>query len=494
MNATQHHPIERLRVSNIGYSPKHVNNIAQHLANVHSVQLPYGFPQTMTQNAVADWIVTKFGYDKELICRADEIVRANYVGKQKIYRKGRPIGSKNKNKYLQPSRLRSKAEVEPSDLDPFADSQETAELLEAGLATLTTPAPVSLTTEQPTPSSVDATAIARTMLSAYVLKRELEPQINRIGLEVNNHNEAIKAYVTNEFAAINAKVASIELAKPTIVTLERKDLPSIELGVQHRHFSELLAMCNASLRGNSRLNVWVYGPAGTGKTTAAKFVAKALALPFYTLGALETGFQVLGYNDAHGNYSTTLFRQCWEHGGVIALDEIDSYSTSAALALNGALANGHCAFPDRLVERHPNCIIIAGANTTGLGGTIEYVGRMKQDAAFLDRFVMLDWPIDEALEDALCANKSWLAIVRHCRAAVISKQIKGAMITPRATLYGESLIDAGLKLERVLAATVKKGMSEAQWAMIQPNKDLLAQCFYDTIPVVKVEQITEAVQ
>src|SRR5690242_4219280 len=70
MNATQHHPIERLRVSNIGYSPKHVNNIAQHLANAHSVPLPYHFPHA-AQNFVAEWIISKFGYDKELIRRAD---------------------------------------------------------------------------------------------------------------------------------------------------------------------------------------------------------------------------------------------------------------------------------------------------------------------------------------------------------------------------------------------------------------------------------------
>lgn len=464
---TMNHPADRLHVSNIGFKQRHVYEIALELSRNHGISLPNYFSDR-SQDFMAQWIIGKFGFNRDLIRDAHETVKARIPG-AKIYRKGRPPGSKNKNKYYHQALQKADA---ADDADPFADAPDAT----PSQATHAAPTTENATTPQPTPSSVDATAIARTMLDAYVLKRELEPQINRIGVEVNahmhKHNADIKAYVTT----LEQRIDSIKLAQPIIVTLERKDLPSIELGVQHRHFMELLAMCNASLRGNSRLNVWVYGPAGTGKTTAAKFVAKALSLPFYTLGALETGFQVLGYNDAHGNYSTTLFRQCWEHGGVIALDEIDSYSPSAALALNGALANGHCAFPDRLVERNPNCIIIAGANTTGLGGTIEYVGRMKQDAAFLDRFVMLDWPIDEALEDALCANKAWLAIVRHCRYMVISKQIKGAMITPRATLYGESLIAAGLSLQRTLAATVKKGMSDAQWDMIKPSNTLLTAC------------------
>lgn len=493
MNARDLHPIERLRVSNHAYSPKHVNNIAQHLANYHKVPLPYHFPNC-AQNVVADWIEVKFGYDRELIRTAEQIVRDNYASKQKIYRKGRPIGSKNRNKYYSPEQEAEGAPELDAIFDPTSDVE--------GRSTFETPSPLKNgTSEASTRPSVDPAMIVRAaqdMLAAYVRKSELEPQINRIGHEVNKHmrehNDAIRSYCESNFTKIFDKVNNIELHKPTIVTLERKELPPIELGVQHRNFPELLSMCNARTREGYHLNVWIYGPAGTGKTTAAKFVAAALTPGrFFALPALETGFQVLGYKDAHGTYQTTLFRECWQNGGTIILDEIDSYSPSAALALNGALANGIASFPDGMIPRHKDCIIIAGANTTGLGGTIEYVGRMKQDAAFLDRWCPLDWPIDEALEDSLCANKEWLAIVRHCRAQIIAKQIKGAMCTPRATIYGESLLAAGLKLDRVIASTIKKGMTDAQWVMIKPTDELLASCVFGTIEVVQTTEIVEII-
>lgn len=300
------------------------------------------------------------------------------------------------------------------------------------------------------------------------LKRAIKDDINVIGAAVDQyvkHNDLI-------MNGLIERMDAVEKSKPIQIEIKRPDHAPILLpDLYHRHFPELLQICQAKLPGDAHLNVWVYGPAGTGKTTAAKQVANVLNLKFYTMGALETGYQILGYNDGNGQYVTTHFRECWEHGGVIALDECDSYTPSAALALNGALANGFCAFADKLVPRHKDCIIIAGANTTGLGGTIEYVGRMKQDAAFLDRFVMLDWPIDEALEDAICVSKGWLKIVRHVRTKVASNQIKGIMVTPRATLYGDAMIKSGSSLSLVLRTTLKKGMTNAQWDQVKPPSD-----------------------
>jgi len=292
--------------------------------------------------------------------------------------------------------------------------------------------------------------------------------VRRVNNDLHNITMDVST-LTDDHRALKLRVDSIIENRPTVVTLERRELPPINLGVQHKHFSELLVMCNSRTRDGYHNNIWLYGPAGTGKTTAAKKVAEALTPGrFFALPAMESGFQILGYKDGHGVYQRTLFRECWEHGGTIIMDESDSYSPSAALAANGLLANGKGAFPDGMIDRHPDCIIIAGANTTGLGGTLEYSGRMKLDAAFMDRWCFLDWPIDEALEDSFCANKEWLAIVRKVRASVIAKQMKGVMVTPRATIYGESLLAAGLPLERVMKSVLYKGMSDAQIEMVRP--------------------------
>jgi len=101
---------------------------------------------------------------------------------------------------------------------------------------------------------------------------------------------------------------------------------------------------------------------------------------------------------------------------------------------------------------------------------------MKLDAAFMDRWCMLDWPIDDALEASLCDNPAWLEIVRHCRAQVIARQIKGCMVTPRATLYGTALLRGKLSLDRVMRSTIRKSMTDAQWDQVKPPRNLINDC------------------
>lgn len=295
-----------------------------------------------------------------------------------------------------------------------------------------------------------------------------------------NDVAAQMAALLSQLTANSVSPATIEAAVQKAVkeALERHtvshrivtpELPPIDVGIQHKHFPKLLKMANARMRDGSRLNVWVHGPAGSGKTTAARNVAKALSLPFYFNGSIDQAYKLTGYCDAHGKYNTTAFRQAWEHGGVYLFDEIDGSSPTAFLELNAALANGLATFPDRAdsVPRHKDCIIIAGANTIGLGGTIEYVGRMRLDAASLDRFVFLDWPIDEALERALCANVEWSAKVQASRGKLKTATIKGAMISPRATQYGEALLAAGLSEADVTSSVLRKGMPDAEWQKVR---------------------------
>lgn len=53
------------------------------------------------------------------------------------------------------------------------------------------------------------------------------------------------------------------------------------VGTQHRQFEQLLRACSARDHCGNRLNIWLAGPAGAGKTTAAENVAKALGLAFH---------------------------------------------------------------------------------------------------------------------------------------------------------------------------------------------------------------------
>lgn len=288
-------------------------------------------------------------------------------------------------------------------------------------------------------------------------------------IEAKADADQVRAIVDDAITAAVKNLPANNGPRAVAVTLERRELPAIEMGVQHSRFEILLKACNARTRGGERLNVWLAGPAGTGKTTAAKKVAEALELPFHIHGAIATPFQLLGYKDAGGVYHSTAFRQGWENGGIVMLDEIDGSDPNALIgSVNAALANGVCYFPDgKLVPRHPDCVIIAGANTWGNGASADYVGRMKQDASLNDRFIFLHWPLDEALEAHLCGDDAWLQRVRKVRANIASRGIRGAMVTPRATMFGEALIAAGVEVADVEAMTLRKGATDEQWAQIK---------------------------
>jgi hypothetical protein len=237
-----------------------------------------------------------------------------------------------------------------------------------------------------------------------------------------------------------------------------------DMGRQHKSFETLLKMVASGTEGHP-INVWLAGPSGSGKTHAAHAVADAMSLPFYYSGAVSDAYALLGYKDAHGNYVPTLCREAYENGGVFLFDEVDGSDPTATLALNAMLANGHAAFPDKLIRRHKDCRVIAAANTWGHGATREYVGRNKLDTAFLKRFAFMNWSYDEELERETCGNPTWAKRVQHVRKAVEKKGLR-VLVTPRESYIGSQLLAAGLDQETVEAATIRSGMTDEQWAQV----------------------------
>lgn len=261
---------------------------------------------------------------------------------------------------------------------------------------------------------------------------------------------------------IDSKLATIP---PRVIEVRQGDGEAVQIeGLQHFKFEPLLKACSARKADGNRVNVWMYGPPGTGKTTAAANVAKALKLPFYCTGALMSKYDITGFVDAAGKLVRTPFREAWEHGGVYLFDEIDGSDPRAIVAFNAALANGVMAFPDGMVSRHADCVVIAAANTAGHGATAEFVGRMKMDAASTDRFIYVSWPVDERIEAALCRHPEWAQTVQRFRRRVAEVGVKGVMVTPRATEHGSALLDQGLDAAIVKEMVLRKGMSDEQWA------------------------------
>lgn len=225
----------------------------------------------------------------------------------------------------------------------------------------------------------------------------------------------------------------------------------IETGLQHHQFGELLDVVQAGL------NAYLVGPAGSGKTTAAEMVAKALNLPFYFTGAITSEFKLTGFIDANGRVICPAFRRAYESGGVFLFDEIDGSMAQAVLAFNAAIANSMMDFPDKSVPKHPNFHCIAAANTYGFGADRVYVGRNQLDGATVDRFVFIDWGYDEKLERTLANNDDWVNHVHKVRKAVAQHKIRH-VVSPRASMNGAKMLALGVKRPVVEKSVIYKGL------------------------------------
>ena len=213
-------------------------------------------------------------------------------------------------------------------------------------------------------------------------------------------------------------------------------------------------------------NVYLYGPAGSGKTTAGQKAAEAFKLQFYFTGKIDSEYLLLGFKDARGETVRTPFREAYEHGGLFLFDEIDRSDPGAFTALNAALANKMCSFPDGIVQMHKAFKCIAAGNTRMSGADETYSAGQQQDGASVDRFVFIDWPYDERLETAISPNKEWCDYVQRARKACADRGISH-LITPRASIEGGKWINAGETWGETAAACLWKGLHPDTIAQIE---------------------------
>ncbi len=230
---------------------------------------------------------------------------------------------------------------------------------------------------------------------------------------------------------------------------ERKEI-KIE-GRLHKAYKESLFLCQHERQ------LFISGPAGSGKTTLGEQIAQSLGLKFYHISCSA------GLSEAHllgrmlfdGSYVSSDFVKAYEEGGIFLFDEIDAADANTLLILNSGLANGMISVPNRkgktTAKRHKDFICIAAANTWG-HGSFEYHGRNHLDAAFLDRFAMSKVQVDydKQLEKDIAASQPDLAtelwkVRQNCEKNKVRK-----VVSTRAFISGVRQMAAGKSLEEVL--------------------------------------------
>lgn len=217
--------------------------------------------------------------------------------------------------------------------------------------------------------------------------------------------KALSAFIGKQEAVIDESTverivtekvnAAIKAVKPSTIEVKIADNVRPVEGSVHYMLADVLAdLVNGE-------NVYLYGPAGTGKTILAKQAAEALGVPFYFTSKIDEVFQLTGFIDANSKYNETELYRCMQTGGVFLFDEMDASAPEALTAFNALLANGVMDFPIGKVSKPENMYIIAAGNTNGRGGTAEYNTRQPIDCATLDRFVAEEVGYDPAIEKAL---------------------------------------------------------------------------------------------
>ena len=281
---------------------------------------------------------------------------------------------------------------------------------------------------------------------------------------INQELEALKAEnkdLRKHLFQLKDKIQRIRNYKTISINIQNGEHIK-DLGKQHFQFEKL------SKYVQTKNNIFLVGSAGSGKTTAARNIAKALNIKFYFTGAINSEYKLTGFIDAQGRIVNTEFRKAYEHGGLFLFDEIDASFPQAILAFNAALANNYMDFPDRKVKRHKDFYCIAAANTFGTGADRQYIGRNQLDAASLDRFITMNWEIDERLERELANNDEWVNYVQKARKAA-SKIGERHIISPRASMQGADLLRIGIDRKEVEKDVLWKGLDASRIQMIKNN-------------------------
>ena len=241
---------------------------------------------------------------------------------------------------------------------------------------------------------------------------QLQQAASLLELLKSSNDDTARERIDALAAQVEALAAQVEALKNQPAKVHEIRLPEkaekVE-GITHPKYDEVLAMI---AEGE---NVYLYGPAGSGKNVLCAQVAKGLMIPFYYQNTVLTKFDLSGFKNAVGDFEKTEFFQAFTQGGLFMLDEVDNSTAEAMVALNAALANGYYSFPGvGRVDVHPDFRCIAAGNTIGTGADSAYCGRYKLDASSRDRFCFEGIDYCSEIEAAITAgDDTGLVVFAH---------------------------------------------------------------------------------
>jgi hypothetical protein len=257
---------------------------------------------------------------------------------------------------------------------------------------------------------------------------------------------------------IEAKLVELQKKRPVEITinLDGKKKKIADDDFRHEKYQDTMRVVAGGL------SPYLVGPAGSGKSTILEQVARDLELPYYPMpvNSQTSEYNIIGYNNASGEYVRTAFRDAYEHGGVFLFEEIDAGNPNVMTVINNSISQTSYLFPDgKTIKKHQKFIAGASANTYGRGASLQYIGRNPLDAATIDRFAMISVDYDHKLEQALCLDKDWCEYVWEIRRAAGEFNIK-MVVSTRAVIFGPRLLAQGFQPDDVSEMLIWKGTTK----------------------------------
>ena len=322
---------------------------------------------------------------------------------------------------------------------------------ESGTATTTTEATCATTTTTTGATDITAPTTTTTTTTTRTTKNTATNNMDDTQLKidaggafsamVNGIAFAVQQQVLNAInAQLDERLANLPTTGgTTTIKLHKVDGTTTERETNFAITETYKQVLNCAV---NRLPVYLFGPAGTGKTTFAMEIAKDLNLPCYIQGTTNDIFALQGIKLPNGEYIKSNVQKAVEGGGVLLLDECDSYPEDVQTWFNSLLANRKISFTNcGTIEAHKDLVIIGAGNTNGNGQNDKYL-RQQFDGAFMNRFAIKKYVgYSQVAEDNI--NKESAEFVRALRKADKSNNLilsyRTIEFLPKlAQLFGET--------------------------------------------------------
>ena len=305
----------------------------------------------------------------------------------------------------------------------------------------------------PAAGSLESTIIA-------LVKPHIDAALGTVKVDAGSVLAEVKSQITEE-------IARLRNAAPAVIEIKRDGAEPARVEGAHYLLPRLIKLLAAGH------HVYLWGPAGTGKTTAAMMAADALGRE-YELDTLDrTTFRsnIQGFLRPDGTPQETAFSRCWSSGKVYVCDEADNAPANVQNLFSSALANGHAPLAWGQVSRQPSFGFV-GTGNSPFAPTTQFPDRLPGSFAFMDRLYFMHWPLDGAIEaracgisapeiparrdDWTCSAVQWGTWVRTVRSWAESNAPR-IVVGQRASLIGLQALACGETPEEVAHGLVFRG-------------------------------------